>query len=51
MSADDVGGGRFIVETCAEKCAGSHCTGKRKRDIGGREGAGKPTGRLNVGDG
>jgi hypothetical protein len=51
MSADDVGGGRCIVETIAGKFAGQALTGKRRRDIGRRKGAGKPIGRLNVGDG
>lgn len=51
MSADDAGGGRPTVETSAVKFAGPALTGKRRRDIGRRKGAGKPTGRLNVGDG
>ena len=51
MSADDVGVGRSTVETSAVKFAGQALTGKRRRDIGRRIGAGKPIGRLNVGDG
>jgi len=51
MSVEAAGGDRCIAERHAERSTRQRLTGRHRGDIGRQRRAGRPTGRLSVGEG